>query len=248
MALSGGLASGASRPDTKRRRQPTRLFGKAVAGAAKRPRPPPDQGGRSGPKAHHLGISLIPSAAPILWRGAWAPPFQPAPPPILYVGVRKIFVPGSAPPKGRRSRLWDQRARSRVAKPGLSRVRLSSVPGEARPPDFRVRLRAFGLLWGQGAADRKEPATQRLAATCPLQGRRSGKISNGAVAGSRPGQISHGAIAPGCGAGACGVQDGWPRPRDDLRRTAGGRERPTARSLRRSGWPPPAPFRGGGLE
>jgi hypothetical protein len=84
-----------------------------------------------------IGIRLIPSAAPILWRGAWAPPFQPAPPPTLSVGVRKIFVPGSAPPKGRRSRLWDQRAHYRVARPGVScTAKLSSGlrPGTRLPP------------------------------------------------------------------------------------------------------------------
>ena len=119
----------------------------AVAGAAKRPRPPPDQRGRSGPKAHHLGIHLIPSAAPILWRGAWAPPFQPAPPPILCVGVRIIFVPGSAPRRAAKQPLGPKGALPGCPNVGVRRVRPGPLSGEARHSASVYGSQRSALMW-----------------------------------------------------------------------------------------------------
>jgi len=118
------------------RAQPARRAGEkqgglAAAGAAKRPRPAARSGDRSGPKAHHLGISLIPSAAPILWRGAWAPPFQPAPPPILYVGVRDVFVPGSAPRRAAKQPLGPKGALPGCPNVGVRRPHPRPLSGEA---------------------------------------------------------------------------------------------------------------------
>ena len=49
-----------------------------------------------GPQAHH-GIHWIPSVAPILWRGAWAPPSQPAPPNLFFRGTANLCSRGRAP-------------------------------------------------------------------------------------------------------------------------------------------------------
>ena len=129
----------------------------------------------------------------------------------------KAMFPG-ARPEGLRSSLLDKRARSRVDQLGVSRVRKNYVPGEARPPNFRVRLPAKRLDMGPGLLPLRPraPAPYRSASGsvgtgssrpqgacdaavgCHLspQGRRSGNISNGAVARSPSRQISHGAIAP----------------------------------------------------
>jgi len=118
-----GLASVASRVGC-------RGVAKAVAGAAMRPRLPLTQVIEVG-RRPTIGISLIPSAAPILWRGAWAPPFQPAPPPILCVGVRKIFVPGSAPRRAAKRPLGPKGALPGCPNVGVRRLHPRPLSGEA---------------------------------------------------------------------------------------------------------------------
>ena len=103
---------------------------KAVAGAAKRPRLPLTQVIEVG-RRPTIGISLIPSAAPILWRSVWAPPFQLAPPPPLYVGVRKSLVPGSAPRRAAKQPLGPKGALPGCPNVGVRRLHPSPLSGEA---------------------------------------------------------------------------------------------------------------------
>ena len=109
------------------------------------------KGDRSGPKAHHLGISLIPSVAPILWRGAWARPPSATTPPPLYVGVRDVFVPGSAPRRAAKQPLGPKGALPGLqTRPKPSTAKLCS----GRSPAIRLPSTApqrSALIWGRGS-------------------------------------------------------------------------------------------------